>query len=463
MNKGLNVHDTTETMSGVGSSILERPSMPENALPMQNKRAFYSPTQNNNKSYLFLFSADNKEKLKRYAGGMICFLETKFFAQMDEPAEQVLTNLSYIFQTGCDAKDERLALIVSNANELFEKLTAYCEGKTAIKNLYTNNVASNGLYTQLLVAGQSGTEFINSIFRRGECDKLALLWTSGVEIDWHKLYTENDFSEIKSSKNSLPENPFDKKTEKVIPKMSTAREATEEKPEPAVSNRAEPMSNDIVRDLQKIYAEIFATDVDEIVIDESFFDMGGTSMDAVQLINEIETLYVTITIEELFMYPSVALMAEYIADRSGIITITTQETKQEEEKQKEESHADNNLDRELTNNTTSDTVPELQEIFAEIFAMDAHEIVIDESFFDMGGTSMDAVQLINEIETQYIPFTIEDLFQYPSVALMAEYLDVQLSHTTVTNTEPGFVSGKDIWITNNLPAAHEKLTSHLSY
>ncbi|MDY7033643.1 MAG: beta-ketoacyl synthase N-terminal-like domain-containing protein, partial [Thermodesulfobacteriota bacterium] len=51
-----------------------------------------------------------------------------------------LTDIAYTLQNGRDSMTQRLAMVVSNTDELIEKLSSYCKGKTDIKNLFISNV-----------------------------------------------------------------------------------------------------------------------------------------------------------------------------------------------------------------------------------------------------------------------------------------------------------------------------------
>ena len=123
---------------------------------------------------------------------------------------------------------ERMALIVSTIDELIEKLSQYCNKETEIEGLYKGNVKKNNTHTELLIEEEEGGEFIRSIINKKKVYKLAQLWVSGVEIDWHLLYTEG-----KPEKISLPTYPFAKNSY-WIRESSVATDIIMEKEEVAV-------------------------------------------------------------------------------------------------------------------------------------------------------------------------------------------------------------------------------------
>lgn len=64
----------------------------------------------------------------------------------------------------------------------------------------------------------------------------------------------------------------------------------------------------------------------------------------------------------------------------------------------------------------------LANIWANVLGLD--EIDIFEDFYDLGGDSMLAGQLLKELDSEYPGlFTISDIFSYPSVSLLAEYIN----------------------------------------
>lgn len=168
-------------------------------------------------SQIIVLSARNEDRLKVYAGNMVRFLEKVIASQkhdssadekddIKEPVSNVyLSQIAYTLQTGREAMEERLALVVSSTEELYEKLHQFYHGKVDIENFYQGNVKTGQNRSELLVDGRAGEEFIRIIIDDKELDKLARLWVAGVEIDWKLLYPEK-----KSNRISLPTYPFDR-------------------------------------------------------------------------------------------------------------------------------------------------------------------------------------------------------------------------------------------------------------
>jgi polyketide synthase PksN len=121
-----------------------------------------------------------------------------------------LPDIAYTLQMGRDEMDERLAVVVSNIEELKEKLAAYCQGKTNIENLYTGNAHNTGSQLLPLLEGEEKEEFIKRIIRNGKFAKLAYCWVLGVEIDWNLLYPD-----YRPKRISLPTYPFERKKHRI--------------------------------------------------------------------------------------------------------------------------------------------------------------------------------------------------------------------------------------------------------
>ncbi|MGA1825407.1 MAG: beta-ketoacyl synthase N-terminal-like domain-containing protein [bacterium] len=81
---------------------------------------------------VILLSAKNKERLKAYAQKM-----TKFLAQEHDIC---CADMAYTLQVGREAMEERLAVIVSDSEDLAEKLNQYCREQKDIENLYKGRV-----------------------------------------------------------------------------------------------------------------------------------------------------------------------------------------------------------------------------------------------------------------------------------------------------------------------------------
>ncbi len=152
-----------------------------------------------------------------------------------------LCDIAYTLQTGRDAMEERLAVVVSSIGKLCEVLKVFVEGKQ-----------TEGLYTGRVAAGREADslekeEEIERLLKTGEYDRLARAWASGANVDWQKLYPVRHPRIV-----TLPNYPFLRKriwfgsfkgstAAQAISAEESVRAKTEVKttPAPAVPVRAE--------------------------------------------------------------------------------------------------------------------------------------------------------------------------------------------------------------------------------
>ncbi|MBF0395442.1 MAG: SDR family NAD(P)-dependent oxidoreductase [Desulfobacterales bacterium] len=137
--------------------------------------------------HLIVLSAKNEDRLKEYAKLFMNFLEKE--------NKISLIDLSYTLQVGREAMKERLALIISNIDELKEKLSQYIQGK-----LKSSNAKSD-----LIIEGEEGKDFIDNLIKNKKIPQIAKLWASGIDIDWNMLYQNEKYNRI-----SIPTYPFEK-------------------------------------------------------------------------------------------------------------------------------------------------------------------------------------------------------------------------------------------------------------
>jgi acyl transferase domain-containing protein len=115
-----------------------------------------------------------------------------------------LADIAYTLQVGRMPMEERLALVVSDHDELLTKLQQLCAGNDDAAQVVRGNVKKAST-DRLLVAGKAGAAFLQVAMQERELDRLAALWVAGVEIDW-SLLTQH--SPRRPRRVSLPTYPF---------------------------------------------------------------------------------------------------------------------------------------------------------------------------------------------------------------------------------------------------------------
>ncbi|MCY9109397.1 SDR family NAD(P)-dependent oxidoreductase [Bacillus atrophaeus] len=129
---------------------------------------------------LIVLSALNQERLRNYANRLVEYLNR-------EKRELVLSDVAYTLQAGREGLAERLALVVSDFDELIAKLTLYVKGASAIDGMYFGNQKQSEL--DHILEGETGLQFMETVIQRGDWTKLAQFWQAGVDqIPWKKLH-----------------------------------------------------------------------------------------------------------------------------------------------------------------------------------------------------------------------------------------------------------------------------------
>ncbi|ELR72054.1 Malonyl CoA-acyl carrier protein transacylase [Fulvivirga imtechensis AK7] len=141
--------------------------------------------------YIIVLSAKKGDRLKEYVQRMLRYLENN---------EVELADFAYTLQVGRDTMAERLAIVVSNKEELKQKFNDFLEDNENIENLFHYNIQTKKGATQPAV---DGNEDLSALIREKQFEKLAGLWVSGMEIDWSLLYKQGVPKRL-----SLPGYPF---------------------------------------------------------------------------------------------------------------------------------------------------------------------------------------------------------------------------------------------------------------
>ncbi|MEO1514771.1 MAG: amino acid adenylation domain-containing protein [Bacteroidota bacterium] len=139
--------------------------------------------------------------------------------------------------------------------------------------------------------------------------------------------------------------------------------------------------------IEKQLAEIWEEVLDnrQLQLDAHFFELGGDSLLATKLINRVDQLFgISLDFEDVFDFPQLNQLAAYI---------------------------DENLN----------DVQRLMLAWKEVLKME--DIGEDDDFFEIGGHSLLANQILNRIQ-YYFGFQLdfEDFFKYPTIRQMAEFL-----------------------------------------
>ncbi|MCB0190965.1 MAG: SDR family NAD(P)-dependent oxidoreductase, partial [Anaerolineae bacterium] len=124
--------------------------------------------------------------------------------QVTSPPTLSIIDLAYTLQVGREAMDSRLAFVAHTLADIRHKLSDYLENKT--DRFYQGQLTPNHERLNLLTEGVEAKAFVEMLIKSGGLEKLAQLWTAGVEPDWSLLYSQE-----KPRRISLPTYPFARK------------------------------------------------------------------------------------------------------------------------------------------------------------------------------------------------------------------------------------------------------------
>jgi len=149
------------------------------------------------KHAIIVLSAKNEERLREQVERLLAAIGERRFS------DSQLADMAYTLQTGREAMEERLALIVGTVQELEEKLRRLAEGQADIEDMYRGQAKGNLEPLQLFTADEEIREAVEKWIQRKKYGKLLELWVKGLVFDWNKLY-----GNIKPHRISLPTYSF---------------------------------------------------------------------------------------------------------------------------------------------------------------------------------------------------------------------------------------------------------------
>ncbi len=156
---------------------------------------------NHSQPVLIFLSAKTKERLKEYAANLARFLK----ARENNTDEAYLASVAYTLQAGREAMEYRLAMTVLSLDELIEKLNGYVDANEMDGQFFTGSVSGENSRVSILVDGEEGRSYLQSLIENRRFDKLAQLWVCGVDVDWKSMY-----GNVHPPVTSIPGYPFAK-------------------------------------------------------------------------------------------------------------------------------------------------------------------------------------------------------------------------------------------------------------
>jgi acyl transferase domain-containing protein len=157
---------------------------------------------------VFTMSAKNEERLREYVNRLLVHLRS---------AQEIdLASLCYTLQVGREAMEERLALVVSNVDELIDRLGGWSKRQSSA-DIYRGSLGPRRGSTRSSKVEQAAMGEQSLIH-------LASMWAAGEDVDWESLYPGTEPRRI-----GLPTYPFARErywvTDSLIPERRTPSNA----------------------------------------------------------------------------------------------------------------------------------------------------------------------------------------------------------------------------------------------
>ncbi|MCR4443371.1 MAG: amino acid adenylation domain-containing protein, partial [Peptococcaceae bacterium] len=158
--------------------------------------------------YLVPLSAKNRERLIDYAGDLLGFLAGtgRFPEAPGENSIQppvCLADLAYTLQVGREAMENRVVFVVSDRDELRQKLKDFIDNQQEIEGCFRGEIKRGGDNAGWHGKEEDCKETIAQCIAKGELKKVASLWAKGINVNWELLYPHG-----KPRRVSLPTYPF---------------------------------------------------------------------------------------------------------------------------------------------------------------------------------------------------------------------------------------------------------------
>ena len=297
-----------------------------NSIEYTCKEASIECIQGNN-SVILPVSAKNEDCLKAYTKKISAYLK-ETVSEIDDKVENhvFLANLAYTFQIGREAMEDRVAFIVSDIPALIKMLKNFTEGREYIDDVYRGNIRKQK--RKLVEFEQDNNGILQKHVKNRNLAELAKQWIHGAQIDWSMGYKEWE----KPKRIHVPTYPFQRKKYWIDRSFSLEKTFTNEKTPDNISYRREKIPSieqhasdhgnhdsqqtelqSLKQQLKTIFANVFYID-EEIDETKLFSEIGMTSINVTDFIEQVEEqLKVTLKGSDIFEYPSIRELANYLS------------------------------------------------------------------------------------------------------------------------------------------------------
>ena len=160
------------------------------------------PSDGVNEPVIILLSAKNTARLKESAERLFKALHHGRYKDDDLP------DIAFTLQTGRDAHEERLAIIVRSIGDLCGKLEAFLKDDQETDGLYQGRVRHDDGTIEAFAADEELQEAVVKWAGRRKYARLCSFWVKGMSINWSAFYKRQILNSRAPKRVSLPSYPF---------------------------------------------------------------------------------------------------------------------------------------------------------------------------------------------------------------------------------------------------------------
>jgi 3-oxoacyl-(acyl-carrier-protein) synthase/acyl carrier protein len=293
------------TVSSFGAGGSNAHLIIEEYVPFQDESPYipYSPSS----PQIMVFSAKNQNQLEEVVKQILDFMEfQKDFS---------LSDLAYTLQVGREAMESRLAMIVSNQEELIRGMKECLSKKT--ENFIPTFIGDlEGDHSKIinLLSGKAEQAVLQVFLAEKDFEKIALYWTQGGKIPWELLHEGQKVRKI-----LLPTYPFARERYWISEQEGEYHRAASIQPAAGQELKVTINSSKATQENIQAYMVQFLSQElhlcqDQIKVNKNLQDYGVDSIIVMRLIRDFEILFkIKITGREMLELRTINTMSAHLA------------------------------------------------------------------------------------------------------------------------------------------------------
>ncbi|MEQ9367254.1 MAG: SDR family NAD(P)-dependent oxidoreductase [Leptospirales bacterium] len=165
---------------GANAHMIVEEADSEAVAPEANVEGGARESRTSNSAELIVLSARKPERLREYSENLRDFL-------IADANKTNFADLAYTLLMGREAFECRLAIFATSSAELSEKLNSYLAGQGAA-GVFAGEISANRMYDDMPGREDTDREYLRTLYRSGQLNRLAGFWIDGWDIDWQDLY-----------------------------------------------------------------------------------------------------------------------------------------------------------------------------------------------------------------------------------------------------------------------------------